>query len=409
MSIRQLSILGIFGLCLLAACGKATTAEPAQPAPPDPKLASNPDYTKPANYKTECLGRHLLDVPGNMQWAMVDPEKPYYPGSQFTKKIAAQNDAWFYRRLQISATPSTTAKTFDAAKLDLRLDDKLFADSLRDEMARKKNRVREWQLQSFDSTAIQGYKDDIANLEQSIAEFREVDLILPDSYARTRGDNLVAYLWRDKRVWRFATRKYEGEAYDHMAQEFMDTLRHFRPRALYEIPTEPGVCVPYGFFSDDGHAWYEIQNTLRLADAPNVTYTIGLGKNGDDPKPTGFDVWAASFMHGSGAAGMILNRQITQRIKPRTIKIGAMQGILGGFVIKPDPQKGDDQEQSYHLQAGYNGEANSDFFPFVTLQMRSYTEGSDPSLTQPAPPFKQSEERLLGMAMSLRLRPISAH
>ena len=426
---------------MLAACGKATTAEPDQSTPPDPKLAGNPNYTTPVNYKTECLGRHLFDVPANLQWAMVDPKTPYDPGSQFTKNIATQNDIWFYGRLQVNATPPTTIKTFDAAKLDLRLGDKLFVDSLKKDVETGKemsqefktyllndSKIQQWRqnIQFDQSNPMPGASDDdikkaviknimgaIARNEEeinktkaSIAEFREVDLKLPDSYARTRGDNLVAYLWRDKRVWRFATRKYEGETYDHMAQEFMDTLRHFRPRTLYEIPTEPGVCVPYGFFSDDGHAWYQIQNTLRLADAPNVTYTIGLGKNGDEPKPTGFDVWAASFMQGSGAAGMILNRQVTQHIKPRTIKIGAMQGILGGFIIKPDLQKGDDQEQSYHLQAGYNGEANSDFFPFVTLQMRSYTEGADPSLTQPAPPFQQSESRLLALAKSVRLRPV---
>lgn len=405
MPIRNYVMGFVLGLGLLTACGKATTAEQAPPPPPDSKLAANPGYGTPSGYKTECLGRHLLDVPLNMEWAMVNPEIPYYPGSQFTKKIATPNDVWYYQRVLVSATPQTIYKYFGWGTGHEKFEDKQYVDGLKGEMERKKVRVAEFQAENFDPAVIQSYKKDIADLEQSISEFREIDLKLPDSYARTRGDNLVAYLWRDNRVWRFETRKYEGETFEHMAQEFMDILRRFRSRALYEIPGEPGVCVPHGFFSDDGHAWYKIQNTLRLQDAPNVTYTIGIGKNGDTPEPTGFDVWSASFMQGSGVAGMILDRQITQRIKPREIKVGAMQGILGGFVIKPDPYKDNDQEQSYHLQAGYNGEANSDSFPFVSLQMRSYTQGADPSLTQPAPPFQESEMRLLDIAKSLRLRP----
>ena len=252
--------------------------------------------------------------------------------------------------------------------------------------------------------AIQKWQEDIKENEQTIAEFGEHKLNLPDSYAYKRSDSLVAYLWRDKRVYRFATRKSEGESFEAMAAKFSETLARFRTRALYEIPAEPGVCIPYGFFADNGSIWYQLTNSLRLKDAPNVMYTVGIGKNGDNPKATGLNVWAASIMQG---AGSYVERQITQRIKPREIKIGAMQGIMGGFTIKPDRTKGNDQEQSYHLQAGYDGEPNSDLFPFVAFQMRSYTKGADPSLTRIAPPLAPSQARLIGLMKSVRLRAVS--
>ena len=111
MPIRNNVIALALGLGLLAACGKATTAEPETSAPtPDPKLAANPAYVSPTDYKTECMGRHLFDLPSSMEWAMVNPEKPYYPGSQFSKKIATQNDVWYYQRVLVSATPQTIYK-----------------------------------------------------------------------------------------------------------------------------------------------------------------------------------------------------------------------------------------------------------------------------------------------------------
>ena len=73
-------------LALLGACGETSSADPAPRPPPDPKLALNANYVTPAKYKTECFGRHLIDVPGEMEWAMADPQHPYDPGSQFTKE-----------------------------------------------------------------------------------------------------------------------------------------------------------------------------------------------------------------------------------------------------------------------------------------------------------------------------------
>lgn len=407
----------LLSLLLLAACNEANTAETAPPPepPPDPQLAYNAGYATPAKYKTECIGRHLIDVPSEMAWALSAEETPYYPGAQFTKQIYAMNDVWFYQRVQVSATPKTGIKTYHAATKDLLLDDRIFVTRLKERIPSNERLVAQLEGELLAGTvppdrvasyraAIQGHRDTIKELQESISEFREVDLGLPDSHARTRGDNIIAYLWRDNRVWRFATRKAESESFEQMYAFFIDTLRRFRPRALYEIPTEPGVCVPHGFFKDDGRQWYQLQDSLRLKDAPNVIYTLGIGKNLDEPKATGYDVWATSFMNGGGAAGTILGSQISKNIKPVYVKIGALQGLMGGFVIKPDLSKGDKQEQSYHLQAGYDGEANSDLFPYVSVAMRSFTKGHDPSLTKAAPAFEQSKDRMIDMMKSIRLR-----
>lgn len=421
-------------LFLLAACGETSSADPA-PIPPDPKLAQNASYVTPAKYKTECFGRHLIDVPSEMEWAMASSKRPYYASASFTDKVFSGEDVQFYGRVEVSATATTEPATYELAKSETKADGNVYVHGLKTGIETNKRRIEESKSALLDEAEIQrarrdglfdkrhpmpgaseseiaeavkneikqSIKDieaDIKENEQTIAEFGEHKLNLPDSYAYKRSDSLVAYLWRDKRVYRFATRKSEGESFEAMAAKFSETLQRFRTRTLYEIPAEPGVCIPYGFFADNGSVWYQLTNSLRLKDAPNVMYTVGIGKNGGSPKATGLNVWAASIMQG---AGSYVERQITQRIKPREIKIGAMHGIMGGFTIKPDAEKGNDQEQSYHLQAGYDGEANSDFFPFVTFQMRSFTKNADPSLSRVAPPLKQSEIRLLGIMKSLRL------
>ena len=423
---------------LLAACGETSSADPA-PTPPDPKLAQNASYVTPAKYKTECFGRHLIDVPGEMEWAMANEQRPYYPSASFTDKLFSGEDVQFYGRVQVSATPQTDRKYFGWGGEHEKFEGEQFLNILRTDIETDKRAIEDKKSALLDEAEIKRarrdglfdkvhpmpgaseseineavkndlkrrikeHEDEIKKLEQTIAQFGEHKLNLPDSYAYKRSDSLVAYLWRDNRVYRFATRKSEGESFEAMAAKFSETLARFRTRALYEIPAEPGVCIPYGFFADNGSIWYQLTNSLRLKDAPNVMYTVGIGKNGDNPKATGLNVWAASIMQG---AGSYVERQITQRIKPREIKIGAMQGIMGGFTIKPDRTKGNDQEQSYHLQAGYDGEPNSDLFPFVAFQMRSYTKGADPSLTRIAPPLAPSQARLIGLMKSVRLRAVS--
>ena len=50
----------------------------------------------------------------------------------------------------------------------------------------------------------------------------------------------------------------------------MYVLRNFRARSLYELPTEQGVCVPYGFVKDDRPQKRSMGTIMRLKDHPDV-------------------------------------------------------------------------------------------------------------------------------------------
>lgn len=54
--------------------------------------------------------------------------------------------------------------------------------------------------------------------------------------------------------------------------EVLSLLNRFRPRKLYEVPTEQGFCLPYGFIAgDSGHEPRNIGITYRLQNHPDVT------------------------------------------------------------------------------------------------------------------------------------------
>ena len=54
---------------------------------------------------------------------------------------------------------------------------------------------------------------------------------------------------------------------DEAAQTF---VRNFQPRPLFDLPKGEGVCIPYGFIADDGKPARQVGVTMRLIDHPDV-------------------------------------------------------------------------------------------------------------------------------------------
>lgn len=325
-------------------------------------FAANLNYQTPANHKTECMGRHQIDLPGQIEWAMTDSETPFYAGAGFTKGVRATHDRWRYGKVRVAATYATTLEGYEERIL--------------------KDRPEEHFLN---------------------VRYEEIGLGIPDARAFIFGDDIIAYLWRGKRVWRFALEKANDETFESTLIKLQEILGRFRVRGLYGVPTESGVCIPYGFFADNGDVSYQIRNSLRFQDAPNVIYSLGVGKNDEQYKKMAMYGWLTTLLDAGAIEKLTRNQRWVWRLMPTSVNIGGLQGRQAGFAIKVGSEKTEDQETTYLMQVGHDGKSDSDLFPFVAFQMRGFAKGEDPNLTKAAPPLKVSKARLMALMESVRL------
>lgn len=62
------------------------------------------------------------------------------------------------------------------------------------------------------------------------------------------------------------------EARSH--QNYLRVLQGLKPRATFQIPSEAGVCIPYGFIQDDGTEPRGVQVAYRLLEHPDIVILL---------------------------------------------------------------------------------------------------------------------------------------
>jgi hypothetical protein len=387
------------------------------------RSAASPGYVSPPGWKQECLGRQIFDVPGEIEWGMADPKTPYYPSAKLSPRLAVQSDIWRYGYdngdaddqpfIIVSITPKGDKAVFEDAKQYERAEIRN-AFFWQEERLRTNKRIlaRNVDEQFLSPEGVQDYENEVKDIELSLEELpkqHDVDLKLPDSYVSLYGGGTTVYLWRDSRVVRFRI-SHRTMPVPEQQKYLLDIIGRFRLREAHEIPSGPGVCLPHGFIADSGGVFYDIQNTFRLKDVPNVTYTLHVGDRMPDSEPFGPQIGLASRLTLPSPWGALVNPRIKERFGPENIKVGALPGLLAGYVIVPGLQ--DKSSQSvFTLKAGYEGETvankeqlKTNRFPLVTFDVYSHSRQTDPTFTQPAPPVKAGKKRLLAIMKSMRWR-----
>ncbi|EMC3975446.1 hypothetical protein VDS67_003658 [Enterobacter hormaechei] len=178
------------------------------------------------------------------------------------------------------------------------------------------------------------------------AEFnRKHEYILkdyPNAFVNYDYRGYTVYINSGKRLYRFWGRnaKDSGEKSQTTEMqvrksepEVLSLLNRFRPRKLYEVPTEQGFCLPYGFIAgDSGHEPRNIGITYRLQNHPDVTIffqDLGMkpkaGKE-DDLNEKDYVIWLWNWQYQWSAVSKEL-------IKPkwRSIEMDGRKGV-GTFV-----------------------------------------------------------------------------
>ncbi|MDB5919063.1 MAG: hypothetical protein JWR40_3297 [Massilia sp.] len=265
---------------------------------------------------------------------------------------------------------------------------------------------------------------DIRDWENAIKEtelkYENFVLPFPDSRAfwngiDSNGDGILthslyrAYLYRSEYAYIFES---EVELIEGMTKErhqqhyFLDMVGRFRPRKSGEIPTDLGVCFPYGFIADDGKMITDIKQSLRWEDAPGVIYSIQTGNvterntKSATIRALGSALAAKAALKGDGGEHAVL----TQQVGPVLTRIGGLRASQGGFALRIS-NPGREPFEVYNVFTGYSGWGGSAVLPFILIEMSTRTMEQAPELKTNPPPFRQSMDRLQTLLKSARLRP----
>ena len=417
---------------LLTACqpSSAQRDDIEAEAPPHPTAAHKAEalhagHRSAPGSRQECLGRLVWDVaaPG-MEWGVMAPGARSGDRFRFTEYLHGGHDLVTAANIQMvvlqPARFSDLERMLD--EVDAEKGIAIHTYKKRNEIAKRRIAGLEEVLQdpslntSNDDltrypTSIaelrQRIQDDQTSIERIEADWQPLDLGLPDSLGYAAGPTLYAFLLRDGRAYRFMSTGGAHEApFAERKKAFMDMLQRFRVRQLYEIPTELGLCIPYGFIPDDGRGHFRMEVSWRYTDRPGVLYTIGTAVVGERGLPHGESpVLQATARAGASllSGGLMAGRQV-RSVGPRPVKIGALSAYQGGFsvnVAEPDQRP----VFSYNVYTGYGGWMHSRVLPAITVNLRSFTPEQDRSLKSNPPPFDESLQRLDAVLQSIRLRP----
>ncbi|MFV5216166.1 T6SS immunity protein Tli4 family protein [Azonexus caeni] len=79
--------------------------------------------------------------------------------------------------------------------------------------------------------------------------------------------------------------------FTHVEDKLKSLINALRPRPLFDVPAEPGLCLPYVFIPDGGQGGHAIAMTYRLKEHPDITINLrsktaeSTPKEGDNIRP----------------------------------------------------------------------------------------------------------------------------
>ncbi|MDA7086904.1 T6SS immunity protein Tli4 family protein [Pseudomonas sp. SA3-5] len=352
--------------------------------------------------RQECIGRVTFDVPEEMQWATFHADYTNRiskgGGHGFGLKVGAKGDnaSYDYDGLTIYVSDIVERSQFDGAARYIKGTATLYQSELKKEATRKKKALEELKdLDRRENTkvtraAVERFTRNIEEVERKIPliKVHEHDLDIPDAYFL--GDSVSpaeALLWRNNRVYYFTFAKAGPDS----AERIKALMARFQPRELYEVPTGPGFCLPYGFIADDGKTAYSIKNSLRFTRTPNVIFTL-VAASANDPwqtKPTQ-GTYDTDYRPGYDASKWKKTAFIER------LYLGKRLAGLEGWRLDPKPGSGE-QERAWFGLAHTGGTLS----PLLAVQMFTFQKGTD-DLKDLTPPPEEVIPRFKVLSESIK-------
>lgn len=432
LSMRNSNVLrGCFSalvLSLLMGCGpsragsEADAVQPSQLGPEELRKALHPAYLSSPKTRQECLGRLAFEAPREMEWAISRPGMWSGDRFRFTENMGGDADYVLLGNLNVMVLAPANREHLENMRDGVEASKDNAIREYRNKIKLYKERQAEFEAVLKDPNLnindedlsgyppeIERFKQEVITLDSRIAglesDWHALDLGLPQSLGYAAGPTLYAFLLRDGRAFQFMATGGEGAPpFEARKAAFLEMLKRFRPRALYEVPEELGICIPYGFIPDDGKGHFRTEVSFRYKDRPGVIYSLGTAVVGEQ-NYFGESSFLTATARSAGALGSgLVGGREARAIAPQRVKIGALDAWQGGVSLNV-ADKDKPPVRSYSVYVGYDGRAHSRVLPGIRVNLRSFTRAQEASLKADPPPLEESLQRLDTLLKSIRLRP----
>jgi hypothetical protein len=432
---RRLLIL--MAVCMLGSCidnkdkskakypGENTGSPSVMPNLKERREVLALSYRSPTGVRKECLGRLVFDLEKAVEWPRFhNKDSSQIFNRSFSAHISHAGDEMRYGDTLIAVINAETRNQENELLRDLPVRRIADYQELIKEKEKHLDKIKglgtrtqkdSWQLHLAEN-AIQSWENAI---DEDTKNFESFDPGLPDSNGywtseieggddENRYSIFRAYLTRTPHIFVFeSAAKFSNLAEkESHRRRFLALLKSFQVRTENEIPSAPGVCIPFGFFPDDGRTKIEFKQSFRFKDAPGVLYNIQTGDvHWDRMKASPLEAIAFSRIRApapSDAVDSVI--KVTQRIGPSLHKIGGLMGTRGGVVLGIN-QGSPDAYEMYDVFTGYSGWLGSAVLPYIFVEMRSVNREQAEELQSNPPVFSQSMGRLELLLKSMRYRP----
>ncbi|MFJ2464637.1 hypothetical protein [Pseudomonas sp. NPDC087615] len=319
--------------------------------------------------KKECIGRTTFNALESMEWATYPTAKHLISeggGHTFSNNISAEHEYLSYNNDQITVRVSgiTTIEDFQTQRNAIVHKGEMAKSEVMEEIETNKKLLQSISTMGYSQEVLDRQKKIIADLEKSVAQtaIEEHDLGINNSHVLgSQTTPTEVLLWRNNRIYYFNFKTLDQER----KNAIKDLIASFEPRNLYQVPTGPGVCMPYGFIHDDGNTGFSVKNSLRFTSTPNVILSLINASQGDPTKPT-TGTYDTDYRPGYDAENWKKSKIMEK------FYIGKRMTTLEGWRLDPRPESAE-QDRAWFAIAHVGGLVS----PLIAAQMFTFQKGTD--------------------------------
>lgn len=268
---------GLLVCTLLSSCSQAAQTQESELA-----------YTRPAGWKTVCLGRFLLDLPPSAELGAAEAEYKKVYSLKGINAVAAWGTVQYGSVEVVETTPAGRAG-FNTVRsgipgrkpspevyqelIQARKDDVQY---VLDQIANSPEKdAANW------TALLNSRKEALQRVIQNAKMSGEAMVNDPNGFAVQSGSHYVLGFFeaQDQRTRTFAGDQGEGNSTSPgLASEYRRLRATYHPRVPTAIPTTPGFCTYYGFIDEptQPEANVRLRVPIQIKQYPNLIFVLDV-------------------------------------------------------------------------------------------------------------------------------------